>query len=91
MTRLKTICIVTTCLGIVMTCLVVGVATGASAADPIAVVDGATTFESVPVRIDVLGNDSDPDADTLSVASATSGTGARQDCEMRIYHHATRR
>ena len=28
----------------------------------------------MPVRIDVLGNDSDPDADTLSVASATSGT-----------------
>ena len=27
----------------------------------------------------------------VTVVYSTPGTGARQDCEMRIYHHATRR
>ncbi|MDD2989865.1 MAG: retention module-containing protein, partial [Zoogloea sp.] len=38
---------------------------------PIAAPDSATTNEDEPVRIAVLGNDSDPEGDTLSITSAT--------------------
>jgi arylsulfatase A-like enzyme len=38
---------------------------------PVAVADGASTDEDASVMIDVLGNDSDPDGDALSVASLT--------------------
>ena len=43
---------------------------------PVAVDDTATTAEDTPVTIDVLGNDTDVDGDTLAVttASATNGT-----------------
>jgi uncharacterized repeat protein (TIGR01451 family) len=40
---------------------------------PIAVDDNATTPADTPVTIDVLNNDSDPDGDTLTVASVTQG------------------
>ena len=40
---------------------------------PVAIDDGATTGEGVPVTIAVLANDSDPDGDALSVASVTQG------------------
>jgi hypothetical protein len=38
---------------------------------PVAVGDTATTLQGVPVAINVLANDSDPDGDPLSVTSAT--------------------
>jgi uncharacterized repeat protein (TIGR01451 family) len=41
---------------------------------PVAVDDSDTTPENTPVTIDVLNNDSDPDGDTLTVASVTQGT-----------------
>jgi uncharacterized repeat protein (TIGR01451 family) len=41
---------------------------------PVAVDDSATTDADTPVTIDVLHNDSDPDGDTLTVASVTQGT-----------------
>jgi len=40
-------------------------------ADPVADNDTATTDEDIPVLIDVLGNDSDIDGDTLNVDSVT--------------------
>ena len=40
---------------------------------PVAVSDAASTTEAHPVTVAVLANDSDPDADTLSVASVTQG------------------
>ena len=42
--------------------------------DPLAVDDAATTDEDVAVTIDLLGNDSDPDGDTLTVTAVTQGT-----------------
>ena len=39
---------------------------------PVATNDSATTAEDTPVTIAVLGNDSDPDGDPLSVTSATA-------------------
>ncbi|MCR8547204.1 Ig-like domain-containing protein [Salipiger sp. P9] len=42
---------------------------------PIAVDDAATTDEDVPVVIDVLGNDSDPEGGDLSVTGATATNG----------------
>ena len=39
---------------------------------PVAVDDSGTTAEDTPVAVTVLANDSDPDADTLSVTSATN-------------------
>ena len=41
---------------------------------PIAQVDSATTDEDAPVTIDVLGNDEDPEDDSLAVQSITQGT-----------------
>ena len=41
---------------------------------PVARDDAATTAEDVAVRVDVLGNDSDPDDDPLSVLSVTQPT-----------------
>jgi VCBS repeat-containing protein len=41
---------------------------------PVAVDDNASTPEDVAVSILVLGNDSDPDGDTLTVASFTQGS-----------------
>ena len=38
---------------------------------PVAVDDTPTADEDVPLNIDVLGNDSDPDGDTLSILSVT--------------------
>ena len=43
--------------------------------DPVAVDDQASTDEDTPVTIAVLGNDSDPDQDTLTVTEATSDDG----------------
>jgi hypothetical protein len=40
---------------------------------PSAVDDAAATDEDVPVTVDVLANDSDPEGDTLSVDSVTQG------------------
>jgi hypothetical protein len=40
---------------------------------PNAVDDSATTMESVPVAIDVLANDSDPDGQAISVFAVTQG------------------
>ncbi len=42
---------------------------------PVATNDSATTAEDAPVTIAVLANDSDPDADPLSITSATSPDG----------------
>jgi hypothetical protein len=42
--------------------------------DPVAVDDSDGTAEDTPVIVDVLGNDSDPDLDALSVDSATQGS-----------------
>jgi len=39
--------------------------------EPVAEDDSATTDEDVPVTIDVLANDSDPDGDSLSVTAVT--------------------
>ena len=44
-------------------------------APPIAVNDATTTAFATPVTIDVLANDSDPDGDTLTIASVTAPTG----------------
>ncbi|MCM8857219.1 MAG: retention module-containing protein, partial [Candidatus Thiodiazotropha sp.] len=41
---------------------------------PIAVDDTVNTTEDNPITVDVLPNDSDPDGDTLTVASVTQGT-----------------
>jgi hypothetical protein len=42
---------------------------------PVAVDDGSTLAEDAgPVAIDVLANDSDPDADTLTITGVTDGT-----------------
>jgi uncharacterized repeat protein (TIGR01451 family) len=41
---------------------------------PVAVDDSDITPADTPVTIDVLNNDSDPDGDTLTVASVTQGT-----------------
>ncbi|MCG2584965.1 Ig-like domain-containing protein [Massilia sp. TS11] len=45
---------------------------------PLAVADSATVLEDASLRIDVLGNDSDPDGDALSIvlAGAKSALGA---------------
>ena len=40
---------------------------------PVAMDDSAATDHGVPVTIDVLANDSDPDGDTLMLVSATDG------------------
>ncbi|WP_432199573.1 Ig-like domain-containing protein [Erythrobacter sp. W53] len=42
---------------------------------PTAVNDAATTDEEVPVNINVLGNDTDPDGDPLTVISASAPNG----------------
>jgi hypothetical protein len=44
-----------------------------SNASPDAVDDSATTMESVPVAIDVLANDSDPEGQSISVFGVTQG------------------
>jgi CshA-type fibril repeat protein/VCBS repeat-containing protein len=41
---------------------------------PVAVDDAATTSQNTPVTINVLGNDTDADGDTLSVGSVTQAT-----------------
>ena len=41
---------------------------------PVAVADSVTTDEETPVAIDVMANDSDPDNDTLDIASFTQPT-----------------
>ena len=46
--------------------------TTATNTDPVAVDDSATTASNTPVLISVLGNDTDPDNDTLSVQSVTA-------------------
>ncbi len=43
---------------------------------PVATGDQAVTDQDAPVVIDVLGNDSDPDGDPLSVSAASSPEGA---------------
>jgi len=43
---------------------------------PIAVNDTALTSEDLPVNIPVLGNDSDPDGDTLTVTTASAANGS---------------
>ncbi|RMH29679.1 MAG: tandem-95 repeat protein, partial [Planctomycetota bacterium] len=42
---------------------------------PVAEDDSATTDEDTPVTVDVLGNDSDPDGDPLTVTAASSPDG----------------
>ncbi|MBS3735400.1 MAG: DUF5060 domain-containing protein, partial [Phycisphaerae bacterium] len=42
--------------------------------NPVAADDSAGTTEGTPVTIDVLGNDSDPDGDPLTVDSVTQGS-----------------
>ena len=42
---------------------------------PVAVNDNTTTLEDTPVNINVLGNDSDPDGDPLTVTGATAPNG----------------
>jgi len=48
----------------------------AMAADPIAVDDTRTTLQNVPVTVNVLANDFDADADSLSVVSVNSPSNA---------------
>ncbi len=43
---------------------------------PIAVNDTASTSEDLPVNIPVLGNDSDPDGDMLTVTTASAANGS---------------
>ena len=45
---------------------------GGGTEPPLAVDDAAETAEDTPVTIDVLGNDSDPDGDTLTVAEVSA-------------------
>jgi hypothetical protein len=52
----------------------VTVTVGAANDAPIASNDSASTSEDNPVTVTVLGNDTDPENDTLSVASVTQGT-----------------
>ncbi len=52
---------------------------------PIAVNDTATTTSGTPVDIDVLGNDSDPNGDTLSIASFDP-TGSKGGTIVRRWH-----
>ncbi|UCD37354.1 MAG: tandem-95 repeat protein [Fidelibacterota bacterium] len=54
--------------------VVVTVLAAAANQDPIAVDDAATTDEDIPVTIDMLANDSDPDMDVLTVESVTQGS-----------------
>ncbi|MGJ8597539.1 Ig-like domain-containing protein, partial [Sulfitobacter sp.] len=51
------------------------VSVGEVSAPPVAEDDTAETDEDTPVTIDVLGNDSDPDGDDLTVTEATSPDG----------------
>ena len=51
---------------------IVTVNVGGTNDNPVATADSATTNEDNPVIIQVLSNDSDPDRDSLNVASATS-------------------
>ncbi|MCT4554418.1 MAG: tandem-95 repeat protein [Pelagimonas sp.] len=50
-------------------------------AAPVAVDDSATTDEDTQVNIAVLGNDSDPDLDPVSVSSATNGSNGTTTVE----------
>ncbi|MFP5404419.1 MAG: retention module-containing protein, partial [Gammaproteobacteria bacterium] len=43
--------------------------------NPVAVPDSANATEGIPVILDVLSNDSDPDGDPLSVTGASAGNG----------------
>jgi hypothetical protein len=43
---------------------------------PVAVNDTASTNEDVPVRIGIIGNDSDLDGDALTVTAASAGNGS---------------
>ncbi|PVV22441.1 MAG: hypothetical protein B6D78_05085, partial [gamma proteobacterium symbiont of Ctena orbiculata] len=52
----------------------VTVTVGAVNDAPLATDDAVGTNEDVPVTVDVLPNDSDPDGDTLTVTSVTQGT-----------------
>ena len=47
---------------------------------PVAVDDELTTPEGVAGSLEVLGNDSDPDGDTLTVTSHTGGANGTVDC-----------
>lgn len=42
---------------------------------PVAVNDSASTSEDLPVNIPILGNDSDPDGDALTVTTASAANG----------------
>jgi len=53
----------------------VSVSVGEFGGAPVAVDDLAETDEDTPVTIDVLGNDTDPDGDQLTVTVATSPNG----------------
>ncbi len=62
--------------------------TASSNQPPEAVADSVTTAEDQSVTIPVLGNDSDPDGDILSVSSLTApqhGTATRQSGETVLY------
>ncbi|MES9947251.1 MAG: tandem-95 repeat protein, partial [Candidatus Thiodiazotropha sp.] len=52
----------------------VTVTVGAVNDAPVATDDAIGTNEDIPVTVDVLPNDSDPDGDTLTVTSVTQGT-----------------
>ena len=48
--------------------------------NPVAQNDSADTFPGVPAHLNVLNNDSDPDADSLTVASFTQGAHGAVAC-----------
>jgi len=67
----------------------VTVTVGAVNDPPDAVDDLATTGEDTAVTVDVLGNDTDPDSDSLQVASVTQGAHGTvdQQCRQRHLHY----
>ena len=63
--------------------LVYAFATGTSFAvgvPPVAMDDDAMTDEDVPIYIDILANDTDPDGDPLTISSVTSPFNGAVDC-----------
>ncbi|HYI08856.1 MAG TPA: Ig-like domain-containing protein [Thermoanaerobaculia bacterium] len=48
---------------------------------PVATDDGGTTSEEVPITIDVLANDTDPDNDVLTIDSFSQANNGSVDCQ----------
>ncbi|WP_432471298.1 Ig-like domain-containing protein [Amphritea sp. HPY] len=55
------------------------VSNGSSNSLPVAISDSATTDANTPVTINVLGNDYDPDGDSLSLVSASGNTAVNSN------------